>query len=139
MLYSIPELPSLTEREVIERSVRHVLKNGKPSVGLFKPPDAEAYVSCSYDGIGCAAAPFLIPEHRKDADSLKVNWPALLKYEVVNGAHCELIHKLQCCHDMHTMSYQVHGPVEYITRYKRSLVDMEILSNDDPLLTEDVV
>jgi hypothetical protein len=82
----------LTKQQIFDISAKHVLANGKPSVVLS---DAGKYNGCVYTGIGCAAAPFILPEDREVA---RGSW-----YTVSNDADNKhehlLIQEMQNCHD----------------------------------------
>jgi hypothetical protein len=82
----------LTRDEIIDISVRHVLRNGRPSVkdrGFSRPV-------CTYNGIGCAAAPFLTPQAR---NKYVGSWSALAFEGDVPIYEFDTIQTLQSCHD----------------------------------------
>lgn len=88
---TIEGFESLTAQQVLEISVRHVVKNGRPSVRATNPH------ICVYGGIGCAAAPFIRPEKRDRHEGQ--GWGSLLTHGDVPSRNGILIGKLQGCHD----------------------------------------
>ena len=97
----------LTRQQVLEMSVAHVLKNGRPSM---------KWGSCSYAGIGCGAAPFLTAEAR---DTLYGSWGALVESCYVPSHNRSLIQQLQHCHDTSTVVGMSNE--EFIPKYKRRI------------------
>jgi hypothetical protein len=83
----------LTRDEIIDISVRHVLRNGRPSVisGCSFPK-----AICTYAGVGCAAAPFLTPQARVDYHD---SWGRLVGDKTVPAHEYNTIWTLQLCHD----------------------------------------
>ena len=57
---TIPGFTKLSAQRLFDMSAEHVLKNGKPSLN--------ANGTCTYGGIGCAAAPFLKESVREDGE-----------------------------------------------------------------------
>lgn len=86
---NIPELDTLTSQQVFDISVKHVLKNGKPSM-------CAKFGGCTYGGIGCAAAPFLKEEYRECTWG---SWAGLIGEGKVSPYHNRLIARLQSAHD----------------------------------------
>jgi len=119
-MLSIKELPTMSREDVIERSVRHVLKNGKPSV--------DATGRCVYSGIGCGAAPFLTPMSRKVADgkgrasAASCGWWTLVREGEVAQQHENLICLLQHCHDS-AASTSYEGEMGFVEKYKKKLLE----------------
>lgn len=89
---TIDNFESLSAEDIIRTSVNHVLKNGAKSV----TDDL-----CCYSGIGCAAAPFIKPEHHATADNAPggSEWGSLVEIALVSDLHATLIGKLQAAHD----------------------------------------
>lgn len=147
---TIPGFTDLTEREAIEISARHVFKNRRPSRG----PDG---TGCLYDGCGCAAAPFILPEHRKFADRtgddqelMDSGWTSLVEAEIVQPHLRRTIRQLQECHDeaardLDDTLIDINDAAQlaafdretfFLTRFKYYLVDKRLVGRDDPLLQE---
>ena len=95
----------LTEEQCIDMSVRHVLKNGRPSMD-------EKLGGCTYKGIGCGAAPFLTPKGRKTYRGL---WANLVYYGDVPMHNDHVIIRLQQCHDRSASAD------DFIGQYKRAI------------------
>ena len=83
----IPGFEKLSKQELFDMAAAHVLKNGKASMWGG---------SCSYKGIGCAAAPFLTPERREGNPG---SWLTLSRREEVPQHEATFIQDLQLCHD----------------------------------------
>ena len=91
MYLTIPNFESLTSQQIIDMSIAHVTKNGRPSVRIN---------TCCYAGIGCGAAPFLTKEGRAKADmQSQPSWVHLVAAGLVPEKHAQLIKALQKCHD----------------------------------------
>lgn len=109
--WTIDEFPNLTAQEIFERSVRHVMKNGGPSVVFVYGRSA-----CRYGGIGCGAAPFLTPEGRRLADGAagggsSITWKGLVARKYVpDSEHHYLIEALQSSHDAASMRDSEKSP-----------------------------
>lgn len=131
---TIPGFTNLTKREAIEISVKHVLANGKPSISEFG--------GCYYSGCGCAAAPFLRPEVRQQADNADklyasgdTCWNALVDAKLVQKHLRDTIKLLQSCHDESEFAYRRGGSsAEFIKEFKSRLVFYSLVEADDPLL-----
>lgn len=78
---------SLSKQEIFNMAAAHVLKNGKRS---------SYNGACSYQGIGCAAAPFLTDSAR---GKLVGSWSSLFELELIPGHECAFIQRIQECHD----------------------------------------
>ena len=89
---TIEGFESLTKQQMFDMSAKHVLANGRRSTN-----DG----GCVYSGIGCAAAPFIKPEYREDADRVEAgsSWPFLCSANLVPGHNSGLVTAIQKCHD----------------------------------------
>lgn len=93
--FVIDGFEKLTQQELFDKAAHHVQSNGRPSV--------RADNSCTYGGIGCAAAVFIKPEYREE---LRGSWPPAYR-EKDMGMHdyalpshqSPLIKDLQFAHD----------------------------------------
>ena len=84
----IPGFANLTEQECFDMSARHILTTRQKAV--------DGAGDCTYDGIGCAAAPFLTPAARA---KLHGAWHVLAGEGEVPANNIDLICRLQGCHD----------------------------------------
>lgn len=111
---------NLTAEQCIDMAVRHVLKNGKPSM------NSDGH--CVYSGIGCAAAPFLKPEVR-DAFPASWGWQRLIREGKVPTDNRATIAELQNCHDSAAHD-ALHTGKEFLPSFKanitRSFPDYQI-------------
>lgn len=83
----------MTEQEVFDASVEHLLEQGVPSI------EAGEYPKCVYrseEGLQCAAGIFLAPEKEYPQDK---TWGHLVFTGRVDGTHDLIIRQLQRCHD----------------------------------------
>jgi hypothetical protein len=116
MYWTIDNFEQLTADQIIRMGVAHVLANGRASYGL----KSNGGSGCMYDGIGCAAAPFLKPEHRAEADT-GGSWAALADIDKVPGHHVDTIYALQSCHDSSTLA--ATNDADFIERFKDAIID----------------
>lgn len=125
MFLSIPQLYTMSKQEIFDTSARHVLKNRRPSMrgGI-----------CCYDGIGCAAAPFLKPESRHQADTEESTWDQLAVLGYVDQHELELIRELQKCHDDAALEKRL----DFMAGWKESMLALgqHLNLNTDVLTTE---
>lgn len=116
MYWTIDGFEKLTEQEVVNISVAHVLKNGRPSL-------KEGTDLCAYSGIGCGAAPFLKEENREKADNqgeeegVDSSWCSLERTACVPLIHHKLVQVLQSCHDDAAITSAEYD-LPFITAYK---------------------
>lgn len=95
MYLTIPGFESLTAQQVFDLSVAHIASTRTKSLD---PTDSDR--RCIYSGSGCAAAPFLREECRKEADdATRGGWRILMSKGLVPGNNDELITLLQNAHD----------------------------------------
>ena len=89
---TIEGFESLTKQQMFDMSAKYVLANGRRSTN-----DG----GCIYSGIGCAAAPFIKPEYREDADRAEAgsSWSFLCSADLVPGHNSGLVSAMQQCHD----------------------------------------
>lgn len=84
-----PWFADLPPQAVFDTAAKHVLANGAKS---------EVNGRCQYSGIGCAAAPFILPEKRDLAD-LVGPWFMLVQLMYVPHQHDELMGEITRAHD----------------------------------------
>lgn len=84
----IPGFQDLTPQECFDLAATHILSTGQASINENG--------RCSYNGIGCAASPFLTPEAR---ENLVSTWTTLQQMGLVPDANLQLIDQLQDAHD----------------------------------------
>ena len=106
----------LTPEQCIDMAVKHVLRNGRPSV------DKDGI--CCYFGIGCAAAPFLTPLAR---ETLPGTWNHLVAAGYVPANNRHTIADLQRCHDTACLSDFVSEFKSYV---QQSFPDLHLPSVD---------
>lgn len=99
MYLTIDGFEKLSKQEIFDMSVAHIASTRKKSI---------AGTHCVYSGSGCAAACFLKPKYRKNADTVVATqhgWPigtgwSDLQYREAVPKHEEgLVSWLQNCHD----------------------------------------
>lgn len=83
----IPSFRDLTPQQVFDMAFNHV-KQTKTQCMIDG--------ACSYNGIGCAAAPFLTKDAR---ENLHASWDVLVGKGLVPPENGGLIDKIQSCHD----------------------------------------
>lgn len=109
--WTIEGFESLSEQQIVDMSVAHVLGNGRASY------DESSYKGL-YSGIGCGTAPFLREEVRELADSKSYSWTGLCRNSLVPRHGEDLLVKLQACHD-HSSSKE-----DFIPHYKKEVANM---------------
>lgn len=89
-------------QDLFNRSVKHIRKQGKPSVNLR----FGAAATCTYrapDGCGCAAAPFITDYVPSMEGTLFCGLAIIKQYadklDPVAVKHCGFVRELQMCHD----------------------------------------
>lgn len=112
-LSTVPGFEQMTPQELFNISARHVLSNGAPSV--------TSKGRCKYGGIGCAAAPFLMPHRRKTLDRYDKSWPGLLEKGEVPSKHSVLVSRMQSCHDGPAEASLVNGTAEFLHAFKEGM------------------
>lgn len=90
---TIEGFEKLSKQQMFDMSVKHIAKTRKKSIKGASPWTS----TCSYSGIGCAAAPFIRPELRESAEWS--SWRALSRDGRVPLHHEDLVQALQHCHD----------------------------------------
>lgn len=109
----IPGFAKLSKQELFDMAAAHVLKNGEPSVN--------ARGSCTYSGIGCAAAPFLTETAR---NNLLGSWRGYTREGLLPSHEREFISLLQRCHDHWAgPMYRLTGPA-FIEKFKESMAEL---------------
>jgi hypothetical protein len=111
---------SLTKQQLFDISAKHVLGNGKPGIN--------AGGTCVYDGIGCAAAPFIVEEDRASAYG---TWFSVAE-AAKNEHEQDFVRKLQRCHDDAHMNTFGTGD-SFIKAFDKK---MRVLANEYGLNTE---
>lgn len=101
---TIPGFEKLTKQQLFDMAWKHVVKNGEPAVR-----DG----TCAYDGIGCAAAPFLKEHERR----YRGTWGQLVNSNVVPKHHAALIGRMQGCHDDNCL---IQGPL-FVEAFKADM------------------
>jgi hypothetical protein len=82
----------LTKQQLFDISRKHLEGTGQCSVRTHDG-------LCVYSGTGCGAAPFIKPEHRRDADRYG-SWRSLIKQEGFASTHeSNFVVALQRAHD----------------------------------------
>ena len=99
---TIDGFESLTKQQMFDISAKHILSTGKCSLNSAG--------TCSYAGSGCAAAPFIKPEYRKEADTYNTNdagtsWGDLVKGGYAPEHEQKFVTELQLSHDSHASAY----------------------------------
>ena len=120
---TIDGFESLTKQQMFDISAKHIIAAGKCSVN--------DHGTCSYAGSGCAAAPFIKPEYRKEADTYNTNdagtsWDDLVKGAYVPSHEHKFVTELQLSHDSHASDY---SPM-FLANY---LYDMKFLGKEHGL------
>lgn len=89
---TIPGFVKLSRQEIFDISAKHILSTKTKSVDGG---------TCMYSGTGCAAAPFILPEHRADCDKQgdATSWSGLVSARLVPRHEAGLVQRLQSCHD----------------------------------------
>lgn len=91
---TIDGFEAMTPQQVLDMSVKHLCETKQRS---------ELNGRCSYQGSGCAAAPFLRPECRQRADTAhegrSMGWVGMVRALLVPDVHAELVSDLQYAHD----------------------------------------
>lgn len=116
---------SLTKQQAFDMAAKHVLKNGDPSIN--ENDDGET--TCTYGGIGCAAAPFLKESAR--ARTPNKTWTSLAGDAIVPQHLTAFIGELQHAHD----NAAVGGPklrgVEFVEAFKKNMLSLADLEDLD--------
>lgn len=109
----IPGFEKLSKQELFDMAAAHVLKNGEPAVN--------GQGSCTYKGIGCAAAPFLTEAAR---NALVGSWGGYARCGMLPAHERDFISEIQRCHD-HWAGYQheLTGPA-FIEKFKESMTEL---------------
>jgi hypothetical protein len=96
----IPGFKEMSKQQLFDMSARHILTTRQKSM-------ISGGAKCIYSGLGCAAAPFLLPEVRKSADNRTgTTWRALADiHHVVPYHEVDFIAELQHCHDCADQDY----------------------------------
>lgn len=115
MKYIIDNFLALSNEDVIRMSVTHVLGNGRPSIEEEAPDYADA-PTCTYAGIGCAAAPFLKPEMRGSPELRNKTWAYIAREDNCDRYEA-LVGVLQQCHD----GAAVYPKGTFIDSYKHNV------------------
>ena len=90
---TIPGFEKLSKQELFDMSAAHICSTRQKSYG--------SVVGCSYAGSGCAAAPFIRPEHRQRADKYGT-WARQVDLLLAPDHETSFVLALQCCHDFAT-------------------------------------
>lgn len=96
---TIEGFEQLTKQQMFDMSVEHISKTRKKSVKEGEWGSS----TCSYSGIGCAAAPFIRPELRESAEGN--SWHVLSRDGRVPLHNSDLVQELQDCHDAARTEY----------------------------------
>lgn len=112
---TIDGFEQLTKQQLFDTSLNHIRITREPSMTA-----GGAY--CTYQGKGCAAAPFIKPEHREFADTgdteLKTAaWSTLVHKMLVPNHERDLVQKLQQCHDLANRA-------RFMQDYERRMADL---------------
>ena len=94
-------LEQMTEQEVFDVTVRHLLEQGEQSLLSVAdtPPAAFGQALCAYsgtDGLCCAAAPFI---RKYSTDLERTIWQEVIDTGAASSANMDLITRLQRVHD----------------------------------------
>lgn len=95
---TIDGFEQLTKQQLFDISLNHIRTTRERSMG-------DGGADCTYQGKGCAAAPFIKPEHREFADTGGIGlnaapWSTLASKMLVPGHESVLVQSLQHCHDL---------------------------------------
>lgn len=115
---TIDDFEQLTLQQLFDISAKHILSTGKKS--FVKRQLGESGSSCTYSGSGCAAAPFIRPECREEADKNTdgTSWAMLRHSRLVPEKHTSLVSDLQSCHDNNSEG------TSFITDWKLSMTNI---------------
>lgn len=93
---TIEGFESLTKQQLFDISLTHIRTTRERSM--------KDDINCTYQGTGCAAAPFIRPDQRAAADVGRDDrassaWEVLVEELLVPEHEREFVQRLQSCHD----------------------------------------